>query len=407
MPSLARILIVDGDETSRAVLMGDLASHGYEVDESPDGVEAFEKLLAITFELVIAEASLGRLDTADLITKLRGHGVKTPVLVLTSITRAATLAGLMKAGIVAYLHKSSPSGLLLEKIASVLPGAGLDAAPPQAEAVIAVEAPTPNPHDPALDAALVLVIGGLAGDHQRWRAQFPRGTRLDCCATVNDALARSRNGSYRLVLFDTDVAVLNLAGTVAQIHLLLPEAPVVAVATTGKTDDRRVVVDPLISVGFDDVLLRPCHTADVLRLVEQYCGTWDGLVSVREELVQVSGLRCRAHLRDRYVSELFSRLQAVIKPLSDACFEHAIIDLTRADQLLPVETAESLAKLRQVAEVFGINLLVAVSESMDAGLRSFAESFEGNRCRWFTSAEAARASLTAPPTDAAKAFPTV
>jgi len=396
-------LIVDGDETSRGALRRDLTARGFEVDESPDGVEAFEQLLAISFDLVIAEASLGRLDTADLITKCRAHGVKTPVLVFTSITKAATLAGLMKAGIVAYLHKASPPELLWEKIAAALPGASLGTPAPQTHGVAAGEDAGGDPHDAASAPATVLMIGGLEADHQRWRAQFPPGTGLDGCVTVNDGLARSRKGAYRLVLFDTDVTLLNLAGTVAQIHLLLPEAPVVAIATLGKDEDRRAVVDPLVKLGFDDVVLRSCQTADVLRLAEQYCGTWEGLVAVREELVEVSGMRCRAPLRERYVTELFTRLQAVIKPLSEACFEHAIIDLTRADRLPPVETAEFLAKLRDVAEVFGITLLVAVSESADEDLRSFAESFEGTRCRWFTSAEAAQASLTAPPAHAAKA----
>lgn len=44
-----RVLIVDGNEADRATLVGMLDGGGYELDEAPDGIEAFEKLLAPTW----------------------------------------------------------------------------------------------------------------------------------------------------------------------------------------------------------------------------------------------------------------------------------------------------------------------------------------------------------------------
>src|SRR3954471_16645080 len=231
----AKVLIVDGSEVDRDRLARLLADAGCELDDAPDGIEAFEKLLAASYDLVVTEAKLDRLDGPDLIAKLRGHGVKTPVLVVSSVTKSATLAALMKLGIVEYVHKSTAPDVIRQKVLQALP---------------AVPPPVGREGSQELSGAIaaggaVLIVDAVEAEHQRLRALFPASLPIDGCKTFNDALARARRGAYRLILLDADASVLNLGGIVAQMHVLQPEAAVVAAATLGKHDERSAVTDSL------------------------------------------------------------------------------------------------------------------------------------------------------------------
>ena len=81
-------------------------------------------------------------------------------------------------------------------------------------------------------------------------------------------------------------------------------------------------------------------------------------------------------------------------PLSNACFDRAIFDLTRVDQISAAEAAELRARLDDAARALGVSLLMAVGPALGAGLRQFQDSFSSGQFRWFPSAAAARASLT-------------
>ena len=381
----ARILIVDGSDTDRATLVSLLAGAGYELDQAPDGLEAFESVLAESYDLVVADARLDRLDTPELIAKLRGHGVKTPVLVGTSVTRSATLAALKKAGIADYVHKAMPPETIRQKIAALLPAGALGPAVPSAVAS------DPPRHTTA--GGSVLLIDALEVEHQRLCALLPPAVTLDACKTFNEGLARAHGGHYRMLLVDSDASVMNLGGIVAQLHLLQPEAAVVAVATLGQHDERGAVRSSVDTLGFDDVLFKPFTGQDVSLLAQWYCTSWEDLVTVTDDLIEVSRLRCRKDQRQRFFHELNTRLEASFTPLSNACFDRAILDLTRLDQVSPAEAAELLARLDRAAGALGITLLVAVAPALGAGLHEFTDSFRGGQFRWFSSAAAARASL--------------
>src|SRR5207244_4175391 len=144
-------------------------------DQAPDGIEAFECVLAQSYDLVVTDAKLERLDTPDLITKLRGHGVKTPILVLTAVTKGSTLAALKKLGIVDYVHKCLPPEVIRQKIAALLP------APP---------VPKSLPAEPStrstVAAGSVLMIDAAEIEHQRLRGLLPPTVTLDAAKTFNE-----------------------------------------------------------------------------------------------------------------------------------------------------------------------------------------------------------------------------
>jgi hypothetical protein len=118
------------------------------------------------------------------------------------------------------------------------------------------------------------------------------------------------------------------------------------------------------------------------------------LVGVREDVVVVSRLRRRADHRERYLQELATRLEATLPPLSEACYEHAFIDLTRASRLLLATDAVTLiAHLDRAAAPLGIAVRVALPPALATAMRGIDEGMDQQDRRWFTSVEEARASL--------------
>lgn len=384
---MSRVMIVDGNETDRSRIARELASDGHEVDDAPDGVEAFEKLLALSCDVLVTEATLDRLALPELIARLRGRGVKTPVLVLTGATRASAISAVMKLDIAGCIAKAAPPNVLREKLAALL------GSPRGGEHAPAPEPAAPVPGGPA-PAGGVLVVDGAEEEQQRLRALLPPSLRVEVCARIQDGLARGRGGTHRMILVDADAAMVNLGGVIAQLHRLQPEAAVVAIAKVGKGADELAVARLVAELGFDDVLFRPFRPESVALLAEQYCSSWEDLVTTRDDVILVSPLRRRADQRERYISELGARLMAALSPLSEACYEYALVDLTRASRLLLVTDAMTLiAQLERTAAALGISLLFAVPDELAAAMSGIDESLDRQGFRWFTSVTAARASL--------------
>jgi CheY-like chemotaxis protein len=384
--AMSKVLIIDGNDGDRARLSAILRDAGHEVDEAPDGVEAFEALLNLPYDIVLAEAEVPRLALPALIERLRGRGVKTPVLVLSAVTTTSVLAALLKAGVAECLHKAAPPEALLRKVAAA-GAAQATAAAAEAAPVAAAAVPDEGPRP----SGNTLLVDSAGTEHERLRRLFPSTVQLDGCATVKDALARGRAGSYRLVLFDFDASVLNLGAIIAQMRTLQPEAAVVALAKVPKDGSEKAVAKSALELGFDDVLWKSYHPNQIALLLEQYSTGWPDLVTARDDEVRVSRLRCRADHRDRYVHELITQLGAALLPVSEACYDHAVLDLTRVSGLLrPTDATGLLTELERAARALGIGILVAGPESMVSSLRGIEESLDLQRCRLFTSTADAR-----------------
>lgn len=391
---MARVLVVDSKEADRARVAQELAHLGHEWDEEADGLEAFERLLAESYDLVVADMELPKLSGVDLIVKLRAHGVKTPVLILTAVTKASSIASLLKLD-VGYLDKSCPPESLRQKIMLVLPpeaalgGALTSAALPVEEASGAM----------TTAAIRVLIFDVRASVQRLARTLIPPSVELDCCSTVDQTLAHGHVGSYPMILFDADASLLNLAGTVAQLHILQPSAVLVAMTILETSDDRQAITKSMEGLGFDDVLCKPIQPTELRLLIEQYCTTWDDLVTVREDVIRVSRLRRRGKDHDHYLNELSARTKAALRALCEACFDRVVLDLSRLDRFVPAELLALLGGLDQEAGTLGLTILPLVSDGMATNLAGLKESFRAGsidgapqKFRFFTSLAAAQAS---------------
>ncbi len=80
-----RLLIVEDDPVLADGLVRSLRSSDYAVDCATDGGEADLILSAGTYDLVILDLGLPRLDGYEVLRRLRRRGSRTPVLILTAL----------------------------------------------------------------------------------------------------------------------------------------------------------------------------------------------------------------------------------------------------------------------------------------------------------------------------------
>lgn len=80
---MAKILIVEDEEHIREILKEYLTFEGYEFDEAEDGLVALEKLKQDTFDLVLLDVMMPRVDGVAVLRELRKTQV-TPVILLTA-----------------------------------------------------------------------------------------------------------------------------------------------------------------------------------------------------------------------------------------------------------------------------------------------------------------------------------
>ncbi|MEB3310064.1 MAG: hybrid sensor histidine kinase/response regulator [Snowella sp.] len=116
MPEILKILIVDDDEIDRMAVRRalKLVDGTMEITEAEDSASASLAFNAQDFDCAFIDYRLPDTDGLELIRRLRGGGVKTPLIVLTGQADDQIAVDLMKAGASDYLskYKISPAGLI-------------------------------------------------------------------------------------------------------------------------------------------------------------------------------------------------------------------------------------------------------------------------------------------------------
>ncbi|MBI2295187.1 MAG: response regulator [Betaproteobacteria bacterium] len=103
------ILVVEDSITSRMLLKGILESAGYRVKTAVDGVDAFTALRAESFDLVVADVEMPRMNGFDLTAKIRADKklAELPVVLVTALEAREDRERGIDVGANAYLVKSS------------------------------------------------------------------------------------------------------------------------------------------------------------------------------------------------------------------------------------------------------------------------------------------------------------
>lgn len=116
------ILAVDDSPSMRKMVSFTLTGAGYQVVEAVDGIDAFEKAQEQTFDLVLTDQNMPRLDGLGLTRKLREHPkFKTvPILMLTTESSDLMKQAGRAAGATGWLVKPFDPARLLEVVKKVI-----------------------------------------------------------------------------------------------------------------------------------------------------------------------------------------------------------------------------------------------------------------------------------------------
>jgi two-component system chemotaxis sensor kinase CheA len=103
------ILVVEDSITSRALLKGILESAGYRIATAVDGIDAYTALKTATFDLVVSDVEMPRMDGFDLTAKIRADKrlADLPVVLVTALESREHRERGIDAGANAYIVKSS------------------------------------------------------------------------------------------------------------------------------------------------------------------------------------------------------------------------------------------------------------------------------------------------------------
>ncbi len=100
-----KILVVDDEEIIRDSLFFILEKEGYEVDKAENGKEAFEKVKATHYDLVITDIEMPVMKGTELLEKIKTYDVQTAVIIITAFGSLDTAITAMRNGASDYILK--------------------------------------------------------------------------------------------------------------------------------------------------------------------------------------------------------------------------------------------------------------------------------------------------------------
>ncbi len=122
---MPRILVVDDEDSLRALLRTNLEEHGYEVIEASNGAEALDKVALDTPDLVLLDSMMPQVDGYEVLSQIRSVNKfkNLPVIMLTAKTSESDRVKAFTAGANDFVPKPFYLGELLARIRNVLTNA--------------------------------------------------------------------------------------------------------------------------------------------------------------------------------------------------------------------------------------------------------------------------------------------
>jgi two-component system alkaline phosphatase synthesis response regulator PhoP len=117
---MAKILIVEDEESIRGPLEDNLKLEGYDVSCAGDGIEGLSLAADRTFDLIVLDIMLPKLDGFEVCKRLRQDRVMTPILMLTAKSQEIDRVLGLELGADDYVTKPFSARELLARIKAIL-----------------------------------------------------------------------------------------------------------------------------------------------------------------------------------------------------------------------------------------------------------------------------------------------
>lgn len=117
---MPNILIIDDERAIRNVLKEILANEGFVVDEATDGEEGWKKFSAATYDVVLCDIKMPKLDGLEFLQKVMETQSETPVIMISGHGNIETAVDAVKKGAFDYIAKPPDLNRLLITIRNAL-----------------------------------------------------------------------------------------------------------------------------------------------------------------------------------------------------------------------------------------------------------------------------------------------
>ncbi len=111
-----RILVVDDEKSIRASLADILTFEGYEVDQAENGEVGYKQLKKNTYDLVLCDIKMPKMDGIDLLQKAIDDGIDTPFIMISGHGNIDTAVEAIKNGAFDYISKPPDLNRLLQTV---------------------------------------------------------------------------------------------------------------------------------------------------------------------------------------------------------------------------------------------------------------------------------------------------
>lgn len=115
-----RILVIEDDNTHAEFLLNGLKQAGHNVDLAKDGMDGLFLATEEKYDVIIADRMIPKLDGLTIIQTLRNNGDKTPILILSSLSKVEERIKGLKAGGDDYLVKPFAFGELIARVEALV-----------------------------------------------------------------------------------------------------------------------------------------------------------------------------------------------------------------------------------------------------------------------------------------------
>jgi len=240
-----RVLLVDDSALIRNSIQTALEPYGLDLAHAENGKVAVAKATSSRWDLIFLDVVMPIMDGIQALTEIRGAGVKTPVVLTTSVSTTTAVTSAVKLGGVTYLRKPfTPDAIRLTAEKLLKLDRSVLASPPR---MLLLHT---DPHTPA---ALAKVL--------------PPHIAIDATSSLGDALDLAEAHGHSLVVFETDNLIESGQEISSVLREQLPAAGIFALDATGTREPWRPngALDGVLPKPLDATLGRGFLYANFLR----------------------------------------------------------------------------------------------------------------------------------------------
>ncbi|MEP7258939.1 MAG: sigma-54 dependent transcriptional regulator, partial [Flavitalea sp.] len=117
---MSNILIIDDEKAIRKTLSEILSYEGYKIEEAGDGEEGLRKFKEKTFDVVLCDIKMPKLDGIEFLDKVREHNPDVPVIMISGHGTIETAVEAVKKGAYDYIAKPPDLNRLLITIRNAM-----------------------------------------------------------------------------------------------------------------------------------------------------------------------------------------------------------------------------------------------------------------------------------------------